>query len=377
MSDDAFLGLTLGKFRIEGKLGEGGMGAVYKARQIDLDRPAAVKVLPAHLAVRKEFVERFLREARKLAQLTHGNIVQVFDFGTDAGHSYIAMQFMDGGSLQDLLAEKVKLPPREAARIVRDAARGLARAHKAGIIHRDIKPANILLGKAGDVRLGDFGLVKDLTGADAPLTATGVILGTPHYMAPEQCEGLPEVDHRVDIYALGLVLYQCLSSVLPVKGVTPLQIIRARLEEDPLPLREVAPDLPPVLCQLVDEMLVRDRDRRLSSAAAVADRLDRYLLGATPDPRTLAQPLDDDVPVLPSAREGVVPTARLVSYHGPGDEPQTLPDSGRQRRAASAHAKAESKGSGSATNAAILVCGCLGLGFFAFILLAMIAGAAQ
>lgn len=278
---DPFPGTTLGDFKIAGKLGQGGMGAVYRATQISLDRAVALKILPELLAKEEEFLQRFGREAKKLAKLTHANIVQIFAYGTTDGHTYMAMQFMEGGSLQDLLDEKGKLSPREAARIGRDSARGLARAARANIIHRDIKPANILLGDDGEVRLGDFGLVKDQEESGQPLTQTGVVLGTPHYMAPEQCEGREDIDHRADLYALGLVLYQCLTGRVPATGNTPLQIIYNRLEKELAPLRGIAPEVPIALASIVEELLVRDRDARLQTADELAERLDRWLSGAS------------------------------------------------------------------------------------------------
>ncbi|RMG14486.1 MAG: serine/threonine protein kinase [Planctomycetota bacterium] len=320
---DPLLGQQLGKYRIEAKLGQGGMGAVYRGSDTQLERPVAIKILPKHLAAEPEFRERFLREAKKLAQLTHANVVQIYDFGSEGDYAYMAMQLLEGGSLQELLEERGRLPPREAARIVREAARGLARAHRAGVVHRDIKPANILLGDDGEVRLGDFGLVKQRGGDEQPLTQTGAVLGTPHYMAPEQCEGLPDIDGRADLYALGLVLYQCLSGVLPARGSTPLQIIHHRLSHDPEPLRRLAPDVPEPLLRLVEELLVRDREARLDDAGEVAERLDAFLRGA-PGARgpssAVAAPApappggDDTVPVLPTA-------ARLPEAASP-----TLPD---------------------------------------------------
>jgi serine/threonine-protein kinase len=326
MSGD-LVGQTLGEFRIEAKLGQGGMGAVYRATQLGLDRPVALKLLPKHLAAETEFRERFLREAKKLAQMTHANMVQVFTFGTVDGHTYMAMQLMTGGSLQDLLAERGRLEPREAARIVREAARGLARAAREGIVHRDIKPANILLSEDGEeVRLGDFGLVKQVGGGDQPLTQTGMVLGTPHYMAPEQCEGLEDIDQRADLYALGLVLYQCLSGTLPAKGTTPLQIITHRLREDPPPLCDVAPHVPSGLAQVVEELLVRDREQRLSSAGELVERLDRFL-GSGADPTQL------ETVHIPAPGADRVPTARIVNDEEPGVLPQVeeedRPPSGR------------------------------------------------
>jgi eukaryotic-like serine/threonine-protein kinase len=290
------------------------MGAVYRGHQVGLERPVAIKILPPNLAAEAEFRDRFLLEAQKLAQLTHANIVQIFDFGNEAGHTYMAMQLVDGENLQERLAAAGKLGPIEVARIGLGVARGLARAHRDGIIHRDIKPANVFLGADGEIRLGDFGLVKEIGGTDQPLTQTGVVLGTPHYMAPEQCEGLPDVDHRADLFALGLVLYHCLTGILPAKGKTPLQIIHNRLSTELDPLRELAPEVPGPLAYVVEELLIRDRDKRLASASELASRLDRFMQqgGDTADIATVM------VRTTPPHK---VPTARLVSHSSDADLP--------------------------------------------------------
>ena len=320
---DPFLGRQLGKFLIEQKLGQGGMGAVYRALDTKLDRRVALKLLPPALAAQPEYRERFRREARRAGRLDHPNVVQVYEVDEVDGVHTIAMQLMSGGSLQDLLRAKGTLPPLEAARIAREAARGLARAHKEGIVHRDVKPANILIGAEGEVRLSDFGLVKDLAPAsgDQPLTQSGAILGTPQYMAPEQCEGLVDIDHRADLYALGLVLYQALSGTLPAQGSTPLQIIHHRLRNDPPPLAEVAPHVPAALVEVVEALLVRDRGRRLASADELVARLETAMAAeaatAYPPPRVIsASPKAETVPLAsggPERTERKVVQARPVS----------------------------------------------------------------
>jgi len=315
---DSLVGRRLGKFRLAAKLGQGGMGSVYCAVDTTLDRPVALKLLPGHLAADAGFRERFLREARKAAAIDHPNIVGVYEVGEVDGHVFIAMQLMPKGSLHDLLEERGgRLEPYEAARVVRDAARGLARAHRAGLIHRDIKPANILVGEEDEVRLADFGLVKDLAGADAPLTQTGAVLGTPHYMAPEQCEGRPDIDGRVDLYALGLVLYQCLSGVLPAEGSTPLQIISNRLRYDPRPLREVAPQAPPALVTIAESLLARRPEDRLGDAARLVAELDAFLAGSLGGRPTMDLGAGGGAPVVDAPGSGgVVPTHASAS--GPG-----------------------------------------------------------
>lgn len=203
-------------------LGQGGMGMVYKARQPQLDRIVALKVMRADLSRDPAFAERFAREARALAKLNHPNIVSVFDFGQSGGHCWILMEFVDGTNLRELLRTKT-LQPREALGIVPKVCDALQYAHDEGIVHRDIKPENILLDKKGRVKIADFGLAK-LVGKDASdfsLTATGMTLGTPRYMAPEQFDKPQEVDHRADIYSLGVVLYEMLTGEVPMGRFAP------------------------------------------------------------------------------------------------------------------------------------------------------------
>ncbi len=198
-------------------LGQGGMGMVYKARQPQLDRIVALKVMRADLSRDPAFAERFAREARALAKLNYPNIVSVFDFGQSGGHCWILMEFVDGTNLRELLRTKT-LQPREALGIVPKVCDALQYAHDEGIVHRDIKPENILLDKKGRVKIADFGLAK-LVGKDASefsLTATSMTLGTPRYMAPEQFDKPQEVDHRADIYSLGVVLYEMLTGEVPM-----------------------------------------------------------------------------------------------------------------------------------------------------------------
>jgi hypothetical protein len=198
-------------------LGQGGMGAVYKARQTRLDRLVALKVLPPEVAADPAFAERFLREARALARLSHPHIVAVHDFGEAGGLFYFLMEYVDGVTLRQLLAGG-RLQPHEALAIVPQLCDALQYAHDEGVVHRDIKPENVLLDRKGRVKVADFGLAKLLGVAAAPtkLTATHQVMGTPHYMAPEQTERPQVVDHRADIYALGVVFYEMLTGGLPL-----------------------------------------------------------------------------------------------------------------------------------------------------------------
>ena len=204
-------------------LGQGGMGAVYKARQRQLDRLVALKILPPDVGQAEAFAERFIREARSLAKLNHPRIVSVFDFGqTEDGLCYFIMEYVDGTDLRHVI-QAGERGPDEALAIVPQVCEALHYAHKKGIVHRDIKPENILLDKEGNIKIADFGLARLL---DKPTTAytltqAGQRMGTPHYMAPEQIEGAHEVDHRADIYSLGVVFYEMLTGELPIGRFAP------------------------------------------------------------------------------------------------------------------------------------------------------------
>ncbi len=236
-------------------LGQGGMGVVYKARQVKLDRLVALKILPPEMGTGPNFAERFAREARTLAKLSHPNIVGIHDFGEADGLFYFVMEYVDGLSLRQLLKAR-QLSPQEALRIVPQICDALETAHENGVVHRDIKPENVLLDKKGHVKIADFGLAKLLehTPADLTLTATQQVVGTHHYMAPEQLFNPQEVDHRADIFSLGVVFYEMLTGELPVGHFAP-------------PSERVEIDVR--LDQVVLRALEREPDRRYQHATEV------------------------------------------------------------------------------------------------------------
>ena len=216
-------------------LGVGGMGAVFRARQNSLDRTIALKILPRESGADPAFAERFAREARALAKLSHPHIVGMHDFGETGGYYYFVMEFVEGVTLREAI-RKNSLTPAEALRVVSEICGALQFAHDQGIVHRDIKPENILLSKDGQVKIADFGLAKllALPESELPLTASRHIVGTPHYMAPEQMERPLEVDHRADIYSLGVVFYEMLTGELPIGRFDPPSrkvIVDVRLDE--------------------------------------------------------------------------------------------------------------------------------------------------
>jgi predicted Ser/Thr protein kinase len=217
IGDAVAVGQCLPQFEILELLGRGGMGVVYKARQRQLDRLVALKILPPADALSPDFLARFSREARSLAKLTHPNIVAIYDFGESGGIYYFSMEFVEGVNLRQLLATK-EVSAEQALAIVPQICDALAYAHEEGVVHRDIKPENILIDRKGRVKIADFGLAKLLQreALDLTLTATGVTLGTMRYMAPEQMEKPETVDHRADIYSLGVVIYEMLTGDVPM-----------------------------------------------------------------------------------------------------------------------------------------------------------------
>jgi predicted Ser/Thr protein kinase len=217
LPDEAQLAATFPELKIERLIGRGGMGAVYLARQVALDRPAALKLLPAQLGRDPAFAQRFAREARAMARLNHPHIVTIYEFGERDGSFYLLMEFVDGVNLRQAIAAG-QIAPAEALTIVPQICDALQYAHEEGIVHRDIKPENVLLDRRGRVKIADFGLAKLVRAApiDVSLTASGQVLGTFHYMAPEQIERPLDVDHRADIYAVGVVFYELLTGQLPL-----------------------------------------------------------------------------------------------------------------------------------------------------------------
>src|SRR6266699_3182578 len=245
MQKDPLLGTTFGNYKILAPLGQGGMAHVYRARQENLDREVAVKVLPPWYAADRNFVVRFNLEARLIARLSHPNIVTVHDFNESNGHLYIVMQLVDGGTLKQILdtshdavsaaGTSFPLPGTmdvlEANRIFQQLASALTYAHEKGIIHRDIKPVNVLMDRSGRPILSDFGIAKVLAGSSG-LTRPGAGVGTPEYMSPEQCKG-EEVDGRADIYALGVMLFEALTGRTPFVGDNYPALAHSHIYEEP------------------------------------------------------------------------------------------------------------------------------------------------
>lgn len=264
---EALLGRTLGGFEIHEFVGRGGMGTVYKARQPALDRLVAIKVIRASPTGDKEFLQRFLREARAAAAIVHTNIVQIYTVGEDQGYHYIAMEYVEGEDLGHALRRQGRLPAKIVLSVTGQVAAALAEAHARGVVHRDIKPSNILVTPDGTAKVADFGLAKRL-GADVSVTATGTALGTPLYMSPEVAKGQP-ADALSDLYSLGATIYHLLAGQPPFEGANLGVLAIKHAYEKPTPVTELAPQTPPALCALIHRLLSKDPAERYPSARAL------------------------------------------------------------------------------------------------------------
>ena len=270
-------GTELGGFTVRGTLGQGGMGVVYRAHDAKLQREVALKVLSPSLCRNRRFIDRFKREAQAAAGLSHPNITHIYSIDEHRGIHFYAMELVRGKNLVEILAERGSLPAAEALPIVRRAAEGLrsATAHK--IIHRDVKPSNILLTDAGEVKVTDFGLAKAYMGS-LELTSTGVILGTPVYMSPEQGRGDP-VDHRSDMYSLGATLYHLIYGKPPFEADSPISLILKHISEAPSFPEDKAARVPRGVIAIIRRLLEKDPDRRYQTYDDLIRDLDAVLAG--------------------------------------------------------------------------------------------------
>jgi serine/threonine protein kinase len=265
------VGRKLGNYEIIDEIGRGGMAVVYRAYQRSLNRHVAIKVLAPQLSADQQFVERFQREARAAAGLRHSNVVVIHDVAQEQGIYYIVMEFLEGRSLKELIQTERSLSPERATRIVEQVASALDYAHEQGFVHRDIKPANIIVGKDDHATLTDFGIAKAASETQH-LTRTGMLIGTPEYMSPEQAEG-GEVDHRTDLYALGVVLYQILAGRAPFHSTTPHATLHAVIYEPPPPVRQLRPSLSPAIESVVMRSISKQPASRYQSGSAMVAAL--------------------------------------------------------------------------------------------------------
>ncbi|MER5871725.1 Stk1 family PASTA domain-containing Ser/Thr kinase [Streptomyces sp. NPDC002044] len=264
--DDPLVGRVLdGRYRIDARIAAGGMATVYRAVDTRLDRVLALKVMHPQLAEDGLFVDRFIREAKSVARLAHPNVVAVFDQGTDGPYVYLAMEYVSGCTLRDVLRERGALQPRAALDVFEPVLAALGAAHRAGFVHRDMKPENVLIGDDGRVKVADFGLVRSV---DAVTSTTGSVLGTVSYLAPEQIEN-GVTDTRVDVYACGVVLYEMLTGAKPHIGATPAQVLYLHLHEDIPPPSASVPGLPVALDELVAQAAARNPELRPYDAVSL------------------------------------------------------------------------------------------------------------
>jgi len=262
--------LVAERYEILELLGQGGMGAVYKARDTELERLVALKLIRPELASNPEILRRFKQELILAREVTHRNVIRIFDLGQAIGIKFITMEFVEGRDLRTVLRERGKLPPGESVQIMAQICRALEAAHVAGVVHRDLKPQNIMLDAKDRVYVMDFGIAHSL---ETPgMTQTGALMGTPEYMSPEQAKGM-KVDARSDLFALGIIFYEMLTGVSPYKADTAIATLLKRTQERPQPLADLDPTIPKVISDVVVKCLEINRDHRYSTAREILEDL--------------------------------------------------------------------------------------------------------
>lgn len=305
------------RYELHRRLARGGMSDVYLARDLLLDRPVAVKVLFPEFAKDPKFVERFRREAKAAANLTHPNIVNVYDWGQQGETYFIVMEYVEGRSLAEIIRADGPLDGRRAAEIATDIAAALSFAHRNGVVHRDIKPGNVLVSPQGQVKVADFGIAQAMT-STTHLTQAGSVMGTATYFSPEQAQGKP-VDPRSDLYSLGCVLYETLTGEPPFSGDTPVAIAYKHVQDTPVPPTQLNPRVPQPLQAITLQLLAKDPSARYASADDLRGDLARYLEGhkvAAVIPPAAAAGATVAAPAMPPP---VVPPPRYDDYD---DEPR-------------------------------------------------------
>ena len=294
-----------GRYQILGLLGAGGMGSVYRVRDVELSEVVALKMLRRELVDAPGMLERFRREVKLARRVTHPNVARTFDIGEHDGEKFLTMEYIDGESLSAILARKKRLAVGRSLQLAEAICRGLAAAHGAGVVHRDLKPDNVMIEKTERVVITDFGVARSHAAEDATIGRTlGGVVGTPAYMAPEQVEGAPNVDARADIYALGVMLFEMLTGEMPWQGKSAFAIAAQRLTQPPPDARSRRPDIPPGVAEVVRECMARQPADRLQSAEDVISRLAAHgatLPGAGMGPASITPPSTSWHPPQPAA----------------------------------------------------------------------------
>ncbi len=297
------------------------MATVYVAHDLRLDRRLALKVMHPSLAQDPTFVQRFINEAHSVAKLSHPNVVQVFDQGEDQGHVFLAMEYVPGRTLRDLLKSRGRLAPRDALNVMASVLAALGAAHQAGMVHRDVKPENVLITEDGRVKVADFGLARAVEQSNQGLTRTGTLMGTAAYLAPEQIER-GTADARSDVYAAGIMLYELLTGGQPHTGETPIAIAYQHVNEDVPRPSHFLPGLPPEVDGLVTKATERDPRYRLGNAGQYLAKVLEVLNGLSPSSAADQTPL---TPVTPAATTPSVTAPQLIAGGaGPGTENATM-----------------------------------------------------
>lgn len=310
------IGRLVGSYRIVEKIGEGGMGAVYRAVDEMLERDVAIKAIRPALAREPEIVERFRSEAKILARVNHPAIATIYSFFHDSDELFLAMEYVRGRTLSEVLQADGALPWRRAVPLLVSALEGIEQAHRAGIVHRDLKPDNLMLTEAGTLKVMDFGIAR-VAGSNH-LTRTGLMVGTLRYVAPEQIRG-EEVDRRTDIYALGAVLYQMLAGRVPFEGPTDFAILKAQLEDPPVPPGSMIPGMPEWLDRAVLKALEKEAAARFQTVEEMRTLLVREMSASTEELPTLVLPPRPKPPVSPATVETDRP--RISSTPAPPPPP--------------------------------------------------------
>ena len=314
------------RYELEELIGGGGMADVYKARDCLLNRPVAVKILHEEFKQDKEFVDKFQREAQAAARLSHPNIVNIYDVGVADGDHYIVMEYVPGRTLKDRIRQEGHLSVSESLRVAREIAEALAHAHANNLVHCDIKPHNILMMADGHAKVADFGIARAVT--ESTMTYSGNVIGSVHYFSPEQAKGTM-ITPKSDVYSLGVVLYEMLTGKLPFTGDNPVSIAVKHLQEEPVPVRQIDPAIPPVVEAIVSKAMSKDPAMRPTSAELVQDisQAERMLMaGSQPMPQMAPMAQDPDATqVLPRVQptQQTIPPRRAPQDEGyEEDEPE-------------------------------------------------------
>ncbi len=364
---DTLIGQRLGQYEVVAKIGSGGMATVYRARQASVDRDVALKVIRSDLMEDENFLGRFQREARMIASLQHLHVLKVFDYGNEGSIAYLVMELLEGGSLNRLLRRAGALPLPLTIRMIDQISMALDYAHGRGIIHRDLKPDNVLLDQHQNAFLTDFGIAK-LLSETTSYTRTGMVMGTPAYMAPELWSGQP-ADARADIYALGVILYEMVTGVSPFSGDTPFHIMHRHIYEMPPSTRDVNNSLPATVDSVIGKALAKDANQRFNTARQLAEAF-REALNGQDISRIITNTADLTAPVpadFPQPTPKPTPARSRAELSAP-TLPPTLPEFGTpapSRLRTMPHPQERRRGAPLVMLALVLIAAVIGVGVLA------------